>query len=67
LAVIPGMTQGAANILKAVILSTTQATDSDVHCMFVIFPLICDNQVINCQAGTWPSLLVAILYQLAAQ
>jgi len=38
------------------ISSTIQATDSetDAHC-------ICDNQVINCQAAKWLSLLIAVL------
>jgi len=43
--VISSLTNGVANILKAVILSSTRGTDSetDVHCGVIIFPL----QVIN--------------------
>ena len=52
LAVIASLTRGAANILKVVILSTTQGTDceTDAHCGDIIFPLIFDNRVINCIA-----------------
>jgi len=53
LAVTLSLTLDAANILKAVILSTTRGTDSktDEHCRDIMFHLICDNHVINCLAA----------------
>ena len=47
------LTLGAANALKAVILSTTPGTncETDAHCGDVIFPQICDNQIIICLAA----------------
>ena len=63
LAVIPSLTGGrgggAAKMPKAVILSTTRVwTLKQIRAV----PLICGNQVINCQAAAWPALFVAALY-----
>jgi len=62
--VIPSRTLSAANLVKVVIRSTYLGMDSetDAHCTDVIFPLICDNPVINCRAAVWPLLLVAALH-----
>lgn len=66
LLVIQSLTRTAANILKAVIPNRAPGMDSetDVHCGDITFPVICDNQVTDCQDATavWPSLLVAVLY-----
>jgi len=53
----PECDSGAANMVKAVIPSTTQDMDSeiDAHCGDVIFPLTCDNYILNCRAVAWPS------------
>jgi len=59
LAEILSLSQGAANILKALIQSTTRVRTLKQTCTF---PLICDDQVINSWAAvTWSSLLVAAL------
>jgi len=60
LVVIPSLTRGASNILKAVIPSTTQGKDSEADVHYGM--LLCNSRVINCRAAAWPSLLVAVLY-----
>ena len=62
LAVILSLTRGAANILKAVIRSTTQVRT--VKSMGTVRSLyfLCDNEVVNCRAATWLSLLVGALH-----
>jgi len=53
-----GLTRDAANVLKWQSQTTTRVRTLK---QMRTVPLICDNQVINCQAAAWSSLLVDVL------